>query len=195
MTAVLEFNPETHTYLLDGKERVSTTTLLKRNGLYKNDFATDEHLWRGKAVHEAMHYHHKGTLDRSKLDAEIAGYIAGWLRFERETGFKALGWETPFWHPVYDYTGTPDVWGECKNEIWVPDYKTGAVPEVTRLQLASYVLLLLANKKISADKPIRRMGIQLCSDGDYKIKPFDDPSDYHIWNMIISVHNWGKNNV
>jgi len=192
----LEFIEESHIYLVDGRKRVSTTTLLKQNGLYGNilQFATDEHLWRGKAIHEAMEYYNKGTLDWSKLDPAIRPYISAFELFQKEKGFIPRGWELHLWHPVLDYTGTPDVWGDVGPEIWVMDYKSGVVPRGTGVQLAAYKSLLIVNDLIPKDKIIRRVGIQLKSDGDYKLTPFNDPVDENIWQMIISINNWRNAN-
>lgn len=192
----LSFEPEGHVYKVAGKQKISTTTLLKRNGLYDNiTYATDEHLWRGKAIHEAMHYFHKGTLDFARLDPLINGYIRGYRKFEVETGFRALGWERPLWHPVLDYVGTPDLWGMVKDEYWVVDYKHGVVPRVTGLQLSSYKMLLQASGLIPKDAVVRRVGLQLLAEGDYRPRYFKDENDDRIWLMIVSVHNWGQNNV
>lgn len=193
----LEFDESVHEYKVAGDKKISTTTLLKRNGLYSNiQFATDEHLWRGKAIHEAMHYYHKRTLDFAKLDPLIVPYIQGWVSFERDFGFKALGWEQPLWHPLFDYCGTPDVWGQIANgDFWVMDYKHGLVPRVTGLQLASYGELLKINNYVPAGQKIHRVGIQMTAESDYRPRYFKDENDWGVWQMIVSVHNWGKNNV
>lgn len=197
METKLKFDEDSHTYEVAGIKRSSVTDLLKKNGLNKGlIYATDEHRWRGHAVHEMMKLHHKGTLDEINLDEDLRPYLRAWRRFVGETGFSTMGFEKPLYHPVLNYAGTPDVWGRVGKEIWLPDYKSGTVPRVTGLQLAGYEMLLIACGEIPEKGiPIRRIGIHLKNDGNYNLRPFEDHNDKNIWTMIVSVHNWGINNV
>lgn len=196
MQTNLLYNENDHTYKVGGLPIKSVTDLLKQNNLYPIILGTDEHRWRGHAVHEMMNFFHKGTLDEKNLDPLLLPYLRGWRRFVGETGFRTLGYEIAFYHPVLHYGGRPDVWGTVGKEIWITDYKSGPVSRVTGLQLAGYQMLLIACGEIPEKGiPIRRIGIHLKNDGNYNLKPFDDDNDLNIWTMIISVHNWGLNNV
>jgi len=192
-----KFEEESHTYTLGGKPIVSATGLMKENGLYGQlDFVTDEHLWRGKMIHEMMEMHHQGILDVAKLEDEIRGYHRAWLKFVGETGFRPLGFEKKMFHPVLKFGATPDVWGLVATELWILDYKHGIVQNSTAIQLALYQLALINSGEIEpTGRPIKRVGIQLKADGNYTLKPFLDDNDLNIATMMISVHNWRINNV
>lgn len=191
------FDPDTHKYFINDREAVSVTTLLKNNGCYPHfKYVTDEHIWRGRQIHDMMELYHRGTLDLEALDELIVPYHRGWLKFEAETGFKMVGFEEELYHPLLMVGGKPDAWGLCGQEIWIIDYKHGIPPRVTGLQLAGYEVLLKANNRIdTTGRRVRRIGLQLKSDGDYNIIPFDDPNDINIWMMMVSIHNWRKNHV
>jgi len=192
-----KFDEESHTYTLGDKKLISATGLMKDNGLYPFlKYCTDEHMWRGKKIHEMMEFYHKGTLYIEKLNEDIRGYYFAWKKFEGETGFKALGFEKRMYHPVLQYGATPDVWGLVGHELWILDYKHGIVQRSTGIQLALYQLALIACGEIGAiSRPIKRVGIQLRANGTYNIKTFEDENDINIANMMISVHNWRINNV
>ena len=194
----LEFNEAEHTYHVSGQRRDSVTDLLKQFGMMPGiRYATDEHLWRGQQIHEAMRLYHNGTLAMASLDPAIGPYLRSWDRFVLETGWRTLGFEIPMVHPLLGFCGRPDVWGIVRDEFWVVDYKSGGLTPSVRLQLAGYGSLLLVNGHVPVNMRhcIRRVGIQLKPEEDYNLKPCDDPTDIAVWSMMVSVNNWRKENV
>lgn len=192
----LTFDESNHRYAYDDKPVPNVTGLLKRFGMYAGlKYATDEDMWRGQSVHEALRLYHKNTLNWDALDPDILPYIRAWESFVQDTGFTVWGWEVPMGDDDLIFAGKPDVWGECRGELWLPDYKTGPIQRVTGIQLAAYEHLLKKNNKFPPDRPVKRIGVQLKPDGKYNTKPFDDPTDINIWLMMVSLYNWGQNNV
>jgi hypothetical protein len=71
------------------------------------------------------------------------------------------------------FCGIPDRWGRFKNGSLrgaVIEIKTGAVAEWTKYQLAAQCVLIQPN--IALARTIRRIGLSVLPDGDYKIKEF-----------------------
>ena len=168
-----KFNPETHTYSLDGVILPSVTTILKAEGLM-NHFDTGDSEWymsRGSHIHKAIELYLRGRLDENALDPALRFYLVGFKAFMSLTGFRVEGIEAPKYHPTHLYAGTPDIWG---NGILI-DIKSGTPARWHNLQLAAYagllnesghpireayVLYLSGNGKISVSKSLKSKEIR-----------------------------------
>lgn len=188
----MRFDEESHTYTVGGREKESVTDILKEFGFQPRiRYCTDEGMWRGQQIHKALEFYHKGTLNVNSLDPLIRPYLDAWRLFEAETGFQAWGWETALWDPTSDRCGRPDVYGQCSDEIWVLDYKSGGVDPVTGLQLAAYQSMLCNLGLIPiGKKPIKRFAIQLKPTGRYNIRPFNDEDDLVVWHFVNNSFNY-----
>ena len=104
---------------------------------------------RGTAVHQAMHYFAKGTLDTSSLDPMIAGYVAAGIRFHEESDLTVAHAEQVCYNPTYHYAGMYDLDCVIAGELWLIDYKSGIVLDGHRAQLAAYTNCLAAPAALS----------------------------------------------
>lgn len=132
-----DFDPETHTYRVDGMVKPHVTGLLRDAGLVKAD-ETDSG-WtisedvlenareRGSYVHEAIELDAQGLLDEDSLDEEIYGYLESWRGFVAETGYVSIAQELPVYCPHGDYCCTIDDVGYIGERLVVLDRKTGSV--------------------------------------------------------------------
>ena len=56
----------------------------------------------GRAVHKAIHYAEKGTLDWTHLHPDLAGPMAAYQKVKLEKGLRGLATEVALVHPTWD---------------------------------------------------------------------------------------------
>lgn len=137
-----------HLYRAGERRLTSVTSLLRNAKLYPTyDFLatsnkiSDPGKYKslGTAVHSACHLLDLGLLDEESLHPEVAQRMVYYKRFKYDTGYQPRVWELPLGDPDRDIAGMLDSMGECGEEIWLPDIKTGTVPIVgVGTQLAGY---------------------------------------------------------
>lgn len=191
----IEFIEEGHRYLMDGAEVPSVTTII--SPLRPTSGADPETLeWKrqvGKAVHKAIELYEANDLDPSSLADVIAPYFEGWIRFKRESGFRALLTEQVVGSRKYRFAGTLDVLGtraegpspdeliDCK-AVW-------SMGDETAVQTAGYALALLESHGIRVKK---RGGLQLLSDGSFRYFPYSEANDERVFLACLSVNSWKR---
>jgi len=95
------FDAERHLYLIQGKPVPSVTQVLHSAGLSADySMVAPEVLERkriiGEYVHKATQYLDEGCLDLETVDPEIQGYLTGYEKFIRESGFGQT-WSNAGW--------------------------------------------------------------------------------------------------
>lgn len=177
------FNEKDHTYSVEGVVYPSVTRVLAALGFYGDavQYFTEHSRDRGSFVHKIIQYHLHGELDEESIDPELLGYFDAWLRFEKDTGFKAHTIEKPMFCPVNLFAGTPDIIGELRRDSII-DIKTGDPGPAAALQTAAYEILY--------GKSAARFSLQLKQDGKYKLTPYQDYTDRKIFLAALSVYKW-----
>lgn len=128
---------------------------------------------RGNAVHKAIHYLEKGSLDPSTVGKDIWPYIRGYYKFIEELKGKTLASEEILHNLKYGYCGTLD--RRTRGIIW--DYKTGAPKYADVIQLHAYAHAI--------DKPdCDKIGVYLNAKGGYKLK--DCTNDRRAWPTFLA---------
>lgn len=140
------FNKETHEYKLDDVRIPSVTQILRAQGL--SDFSkVDPVILKqsqelGDAVHLAIHYKMKGTLDEASLDPVVSLYLEGWNNFCDDYGYVCLETEYRGYSSVFRFAFTVDQMGEVTRNktpgLTLLDIKTGAPKPADKIQLAGY---------------------------------------------------------
>lgn len=145
-----DFDPETHTYRVDGVVRPSVTEILRTANLSDNGMSAggweidadvlDNAAERGTMVHLAVELDCQGVLDEDSVDDEIWPYVEAWREFVADTGFVRIANELPIYEPMGDYCGTLDLLGYIGEELTIIDLKTGSVglKPWHKYQLAAY---------------------------------------------------------
>jgi hypothetical protein len=99
---------------------------------------------RGTALHAAIHYFHKGTLDEATIHEEWLGLFHAYLRFLAESGHEPVHSEIEVEHPTWKYVGHPDRIGRIGGfpGLAIIDWKATSAfdPDYVRLQTAGYRL-------------------------------------------------------
>ncbi len=186
---MIDFDPVTHEYRLEGVILPSVTQILSAEGFIDDTWFTEQARERGRIVHKATHLYDMDDLDEDTVDPVIALYLEAWKRFKGESGFVVEHSERQVWSTTYQYAGTLDRQGRFpKGRLpAIIDIKTGACNRWTGLQLAAYETAL--------NEPHERYGVELRGDGTYKLMPFTDRTDRAVWLSAVSVHHWKKFNL
>lgn len=184
----LTFDHASHTYRFNGDIVPSVTQCLKTGGVIDYSMIPQEVLQRaairGTAVHKACELFDLDTLDESTLDAEVGAYLKGYKAFLRDTGFQPARIEERIFHPQYKYAGTLDRTGTLKGQLALVDFKTGIMLDGHRAQLAAYAMALPMPRRY------RRFGLQLTSEGTYKIHEFpirDLSLDFNVFLGALAI--------
>lgn len=180
----LEFKDDGHVYTLNGKWIPSVTEILRAENFIDTSFFTDRGRERGKLAHLAIHLHDAGELDEDSLDPVLRPYLDAWIKFKADTGCTVIESEQPCADALGRYAGTPDKILMLDGKATVADIKTGAILPSVRLQLCAYC---------EAKTIYRRVAVQLCDDGKYKLHTYTDRQDFGIWNAVLAVYHWKLN--
>lgn len=187
---MLQFIPDTHQYLYEGREIPSVTGILQAEGFIDTTWYDDWSRERGKMVHRATELYDLDDLDEEGLDEALVPYLEAWKRFLRESGFQILEMEHKVYSPSLQYAGTLDrLGGLPEHKPAIIDVKSGAVEPWVAIQLAAYAMTY------PDYYGIERYAIQLKSDGKYSLKQFRDMNDFGIWRAAVSCYHWKNNNL
>lgn len=184
----LTFNEREHLYELDGHRLPSVTQILAGMGLVSgSEFFTEAAKARGKAVHAAVHYLLKGTLNWKTVDPRLEPYLKAFGDF-LASGFEPVGWETPLASRRHGYAGTPDLFGLWRGLEAVPDFKSGIFQKHHPIQIAGYARLLHEN---GWGFPQVRMVVSLKPDGRFAISQDDNPAQSDaLWLAALNLYHW-----
>jgi hypothetical protein len=183
---MIQFDPATHSYTIDGQPAPSVTQILADMNFVDSTWFTDYSRERGKLVHRIIHWHVTGELDPETIDPVLQGYFSAWLAFEKDTGFVSTAPEVPMGSALHRFCGTPDHIGMLNRQEAAVDCKTGAIAPWVGIQLAGYEIL--------AARPLKRYALQLKEDGKYSLKPFTDRQDRGIFLAALACWQWQHNN-
>lgn len=193
-------------YLICGKKYVRVSRLLQAVGVSDFSHIPDRHrkfaMDRGTANHDLWAKVEQGIDHQFTFDTRVEKYRVAHTAFLRDTGFLAYvhGIETIVRAPWSLFglvdgpdadgnegvAGTFDRFGEMQGRDVLLDFKSGTIPDSTRLQTAYYALMLP-----HFDFPdIDRYGVALHPDGTYSMSqkyPYSDKEE-----AIALVHRYRK---
>ena len=185
----VDFDPDTHTYRVDGVVVPHVTGVLESERL--TDYSHVDPLVlqvaqiRGDFVHKLTALDDKGILDVATIDPSLAPFLDAWRKFRRETWFLPGMVEERLFHPVYRYAGTLDRVGLLDGERVLLDIKTGPILDGAALQTAAYAACL----PVPMDK---RMGVRLKDNGTYSVETFEDEHDEEIFLAALALYKWRR---
>ena len=176
-----------HVYRVNGIVRPGVTSILKDCGLIP-DFANEEAMLRGKAVHRACELLDLGTLDWSSVRDEFMPYMTAYeeaLEKYRLTPIPEFI-ERKVYHPYCLYAGTLDrVYRAVNGDLILTDIKTGtSIPDYAGEQTAAYKDALLALGYQVADRAV----LLLKPDGSPQLQYLTDPNDEQIWMSCVNLY-------
>lgn len=192
------YDDEPHEYWLNGQLMYGFSAIVKAVGWVDDSWFTEEGRWRGHCVHLGTRFIDEGNADWSTIAQEFFGYIMSYEKFKKEWNFRPRLIEIPLYHPM-GYGVTPDREGltDHPGGLWkdaptIIELKSGAMSWVARYQTAAQDLAIQAWEPSPTFR--RRVGIKLCSDGDYMAKLYQDFRDYDRWKcaVVTAQSNEGK---
>jgi len=175
------FDEENHVGRLDGQLVKSTTTILKEEGFVDTTWFTEYGRQKGSHAHKAILLDYENDLDESTVDEAIKGRLEAARKFRKETGLEILEMETRYFHPVWMYTGKPDLICKLFGKLAVVDYKPWTIQWWVKYQLAAYALML-------SESPFARFALRLGDDGRYRLEQYKDRADLNHWIAIATVN-------
>ena len=187
-------NEDTHTYIVDGVELPSVTTILR---FIRADLGTVNPsvlamaAERGKAVHAACEMIDYGG--DFEIQDGIEGYLRSYNTFLRDYSPEWVGIESPVCSPGRGFAGTIDRWGFIDDAPAVVDLKTvGSPTRETYISLcaqtAAYAYCLGYNEGC------RRYGLFLKANGDYRLfdceewEKKNEFSGFEVFAKCYAVH-------
>lgn len=181
MTPDIFFDEQSHTYLVDGEEVPSVTTILQpltmRGYSSISPSVLEYAANRGRAVHEALEAYDLGA--EPEVYPEIEGYIRAYLDWEQIYRPTWTGVEQIVYSENYGYIGTLDRVGSLNNrELAVVDIKTSQPTKEALIsvccQTAAYEVAYNEahgefDTYLDMYIPLSRFGLFLKSDGTYRV--------------------------
>ena len=164
----------------------NVTSILSDVGVVDKKWFTERSCIRGKMVHLATALYDQGNLDASSVDPVIEPYLTGWIKFRRESGFVPDMVEKLVYNETCHYAGTLDRTGMKNGVKELIDIKSGTVQPWTALQTSAYDGCL--------DDNYKRYAVELHNNGTYKLIPYIDRNDWHVWLGCLALRNWKLNN-
>ncbi len=166
---------------------IGLTYALALGGVTDFSFVQEDDLWRGSEVHRIIELLAKQTLDRKSVPKELAGYLAAFESFTRETSFVPLEIEKRVECKTLGIRGRMDFSGLLHGRKTVLEVKTGEIAPAAALQTALYGHLL--------DKAIwwNRAGLRVFPDGSYKMKVWrlmQWPEDLSTALSVVRIAKW-----
>jgi hypothetical protein len=129
----------------------------------------------------ACRYFGEGILDPDSVDDRIRGYVEAYKSFAKFVVREFVELEKPHYHPILKYAGTPDaiVWTN-RGERLLYDIKTGEPDRWHVWQVASYAAFF-------PEWYLRRATLYLSDSGTFKLKFYDDPTDFANFVSCLNV--------
>lgn len=198
--AELELDVDAHRYTLDGVVIPGCTQVLTAMGATPGfNFLSPDDLEfyrsRGHAVHSAVEYSVKGTLDHRTVADEVRPYLTGWELAVKELGVEVLEWdgepfvEKPLSHPVFRYGVKPDVVARIGKRTGAIEIKATSVhAPATGIQLAAQ---LIAIRNVMPSIGDLRIGLRLLPQAPYyEFRYYTDRADEAIFLSMLNSYNW-----
>jgi hypothetical protein len=178
------YNDEKHEYRYHGRTLLSVSDVLEEAGLKDRVCGDDFYLWVGNATHKAIELYAKGTLDPATVDARIQPRLDAYLRFVRDTGFRMVESEKPYFNPSLGLACKPDLLGVFPNgEECLVEIKSGGIPRWAKLQVAG--------QDLTIGPPAHRKRYGLSVRGPRpSIIPYNDPDDFTIFTSALNIARW-----
>jgi hypothetical protein len=186
----LEFRPDDHTYYIEERQVPSVSSVLEP--LNQLDGIPPSTLERarllGQHAHKAIALMLYKALEWRKLDPVLVPYCMAAQKFVKEADVRVLSIEHRMGDPGLKFAGTLDLLGIMGKYTCVYDWKcVDTMPRTAGPQTAAYDYLYRRN---TGSRPLKRYGVQLFSDGTYKLFPFEDPRDWNFFQSALNIWHW-----
>lgn len=184
---MLDFQPEGHLYVYNGKLVPCVSDILEHFGL--SDFSRihravlDASQKFGNNVHKTCELYDRDDLD--SCDIAVQPYLNNWIKCRQDNGISNFDIiEKPMYSKVWGFAGTPD----RVHAGILDDIKTGVATPAHAIQTALYQILVEEN---TGRRIKHRRSIHL-SDSKYKIIPHKNKQDLVIAKSLLTIYKYKK---
>ncbi len=170
----LEFEPESHTYTLDGTVVPSVSQIIQAAGYWGDtSFFKPGAAEKGTRIHKAIELLNLDQLDRSQIEGTgYVPYVDAYELWRKEFQPEILDVEVRLVGECEGvvYAGTVDLIATVKDDLCVIDLKTGRQhPKPYRAQLGAYALAY----EIATDRSAGQLiGLHINDKGRYQLKKY-----------------------
>jgi hypothetical protein len=188
----LDFDADTHTYRLDGREVPSVTAVLAPlidfDGIPAAVLETARQ--RGSYVDEACDLIDAGTLDWQTVDPDHVEYVAGYQNWLEDTAATVVANQLRVVSPSLRFAGTLDMLAEINGKLSVIDRKASHVPPPSvGPQTAAYAH---AAQEQFGHRIRHRYCLHLhpTHPRGYRLTALTDSTDWSVFVSALNIHKW-----
>lgn len=182
-----------HKYWLGRENLIGVTETMVEVGLESDEWYTETHSSRGRAIHAELANAARGIPPFPFLDPDLYGWVESGRTHLAELiadGAVILAVEKMAHSPLYRLAGTVDLLVLWRGYEWVLDWKSGKASKVTRFKLAAYDTIL---GPAANGKPRKRAAIEVHEDGSRaKLVEYNTPENFHDANRFLSYLNTAR---
>lgn len=202
---MIVFDPTHHSYHYGGKIIPGVTRILQATGFanYSGPWFDAKAKERGEKLHKYCELIDKGTIiNNDEIDQDLKAGVLAYIKWKTKTGFIPILVETPLYSKIYNYAGTPDVFGQFPIGVYcVIDRKSGIAGPSTALQLAAYLQLIIEYVKGKDEiqifpHQIERYALPKISTGRTlsMVQYSDTKKEVQLFLGLVAGFHWGVNN-
>lgn len=191
----LKFDPETHTYTLNGDSIPSVTEICSTLNAYSgvSPALLMQAAQRGTQVHELTEMVDYGTpLEELPVTPEIAGYLQAYTRFKRDYSPEYILIEKAVFDDSLHYAGTLDRLAVIDGRETLIDFKTSSA--ATRRMKVSWACQLAAYANALEKPECRQWDVLLKKDGSYTIYPAEATAEaydfmpFELFTTLLDIN-------
>lgn len=178
----LEFNPDTHTYTVDGQRVPCVSDLFKPVEAFDcSPQVLQQAALRGTMVHEYCELIDYGTdPDSLEVNPDLTGYVLAYLRFLRDYKPQWECIEQPLYRKSLNLAGTMDRYGIIDGEPVLLDIKTSS--SVSARTKKIWATKLYAYRGLCNDFECKAWNLLLKKDGTYTIYDAKETEEKYSYN-------------
>jgi hypothetical protein len=195
---MLEFDPKTHIYRVDGVVKPSYSQVMNRVAVRKED----ESHWQSVSGSEYMSDpvaadfgHQAHAVFANKLrdipctyDNALIPWVQGFAFFMSKHDLEVKLVEQPMYSSIYGFCGTPDLVCIYNGKYCVIDWKTSTANNWRwALQLAAYSQLVRELYKLRANAKILRMSVRIY-ENHYDPTEYTKSSDWYCFLSLLNTY-------
>lgn len=184
MTTPLQFDPDTHTYTLDGVVLPSVTRIIGAAGMMDKRWYTEAGRRRGQDIATVTELDDMGTLPEDRVPEHLMPYLRAWRRFRADSGYTMAAIEHRVHSALHGFAGTIDrvALHSRRRGSTIIDIKRGGQVPSYALQTAAYASCV--------PRAVERMCVQLKDNGTYTVHIHEDVGDEADFLAALRVYRF-----
>lgn len=190
----IDFDEQSHTYRVNGKQYPSVTQILKSVGLSADYSQVPPETLEykrilGQELHKVIELDLQDDLEN--YDPILEPYVMAWRRFRDDFKIVPIQTELPVFSAQHGYCGKSDSLAQSNKAEAFFDWKSCLSVDVKYVgpQLKAYENGFREWAGLKR-KPYLCYAVQLLKTGKYKVIPCDNPNDFNIFLYALQLYKW-----